>query len=94
MLSYVVPAFGRLPRSIVSVTVVAELMLLASLFPRKWPRLPPIDPLEETVLVRLGANELDATEYADELVDAVESCRNGLVDCAGRSVWARLSDGY
>lgn len=69
-----------------SVTVATELLLLASLFPRKWPRLLPIDPLEETVLVRLGANELDATEYADELVDAVESCRNGLVDCAGRSV--------
>jgi hypothetical protein len=75
------------------VTVVAELILLASLFPRKWPRLLRIDPWEDTVLVRLGANELDATEYAEEFVEAVESCRNGLVDCAGRSVWARLSDG-
>jgi hypothetical protein len=45
------------------------------------------------VLVRLGANELDATEYADEFVDAVDPCRNGLVDCEGRSVWARLRDG-
>ena len=51
------------------------------------------DPLEETVLVRLGINELDATEYADELVDAVDPFRNGLVDCEGRSVWARLRDG-
>jgi hypothetical protein len=75
------------------VTVVAELKLLASLLPRKWPKLLLIDPLEDTVLVRLGANELEATEYADELVDAVESCRNGLVDCAGRSVWARLRVG-
>jgi hypothetical protein len=32
----------------------------------------------------------DATEYADEFVDAVDPCRNGLVDCEGRSVWARL----
>jgi hypothetical protein len=67
-------------------------MLLASLFPRKCPKLVGIDALEETVLVRLGVNELDATEYADEFVDAVEPCRNGLVDC-GRSVWARLRDG-
>lgn len=44
------------------------------------------------MLVRLGANELDAMEYVDEFVDAVESCRAGLVDCVGRSVWARLSD--
>lgn len=45
------------------------------------------------MLVRLGAKELEATEYADELVDAVDPCRSGLVGCAGRSVWARLSDG-
>lgn len=51
------------------------------------------DALEETVLVRLGANELEAMEYADEFVDAVDPCRNGLVDCEGRSVWARLRDG-
>lgn len=52
-----------------------------------------MDALEETVLVRLGANELDATEYADESVDAVDPCRSGLDDCAGRSVWALLKDG-
>lgn len=93
MSSYVVPALDQLPRSIASVTVVTEFILLASLFPLKCPKLFGIEALEETVLVRLGANELDATEYADELVDAVDPCRNGLVDCGGRSVWVRLSDG-
>lgn len=92
MLSYAVPAFDHFPRSIASVAVVTELILLVSLFPRKCPRLFGIDALEETVLVRLGANELDATEYADEVVDAVDPCRNGLVS-EGKSVCDRLSDG-
>lgn len=52
-----------------------------------------MEALEETVLVRLGAKELDSTEYADELVEAVDPCRSGLDGCAGMSVWARLSEG-
>jgi len=66
---------------------------LASLFPRRCPRWLWTDALDETVLVRLGAKELDATEYAEEFVDAVDPFRSGLDDCAGRSVWARLNDG-
>lgn len=57
MFSYVEPAFAQAPRSPESIVIG-----LASLFPRWWPRLPGIDALEETVLVRLGANELEATE--------------------------------
>lgn len=40
-------------------------MVLSSLFPRLWPKLPveeAVDTWEETVLVRLGANEF---EYAE-----------------------------
>jgi hypothetical protein len=44
------------------------------------------------VLVRLGANELDETEYIDELVDAVESWRSGPDSCVGRSACARLRE--
>lgn len=57
MFSYVDPAFAQFPcRAESMVTTVA------SLFPLWWPMLLWIDALEETVLVRLGANELDATE--------------------------------
>lgn len=45
-----------------------------------------MDAFDETVLVRLGVNELDAIEYADEFVDAVDPCRSGLGACVGRSV--------
>lgn len=45
-----------------------------------------MDALEDTVLVRLGVNELDATELADELVDAVDPCRSGLDDSTRKSV--------
>jgi hypothetical protein len=62
MLSYAEPAFDQVPRSIASVTVFVEPTLAASLFPRRWPNVFGIDALEETVLVRLGTNELDATE--------------------------------
>lgn len=81
ILSYVVPALNRFASSAASIVTG-----LASLFPRWWPRLLDIDAFEETVLVRLGANELEATEYADEFVDAVDPCRSGLDGCDGISV--------
>lgn len=57
MFSYVVPAFDQLPAPLEF--IVAEPV---SLFPRWWPKLLEMEAFEETVLVRLGANELEATE--------------------------------
>lgn len=47
--------------------------------PRLWPKLFTEEAFEEIVLLRLGAALFEETEYADELVvEATESCRNGL----------------
>ena len=66
-------------------------MVFTSLFPRLWPKLgvKPIDPAEDTVLVRLGASESVDIEYTDEFVDAVEPWRSGLDVWVGKSVWVR-----
>jgi hypothetical protein len=57
MFSYAVPALAQLPPPLVSIVAGP-----VSLFPRWWPRLLWMDAFEETVLVRLGAKELEATE--------------------------------
>lgn len=45
------------------------------------------------MLVRLGAYAFEKTEYADELVEAVEPCRSGL-SVESISVCARLRAGF
>lgn len=61
-------------------------LIAASLYPRLWPApkvlIMLLEPLEETVLVRLGGNGLEAFEYADELVEALEACLKGLGELA------------
>ena len=66
--------------------------MFTSLLPRLWPGTDPDDAVEETVLVRLGANELDETVYIDELVEAVDPWRSGLDVWSGKSVCVRRDD--
>jgi len=40
--------------------------------------------------VRLGVKGFEKTEFADELVDAVEPWRSGLDEFVEKSVWTRL----
>ena len=58
-------------------------MPIASLIPLLWPAVEvryALEPAEERVLVRLGANMFEKFEYDEETVDAFEDCRAGSID--------------
>lgn len=90
MLSYVVPASAAL-----FVADAVGFMAASSLLPRLWPGflgdVENEDALDETVLVRLGACELNECELNEEFEDVVDPCLRGLGVGVPISVGVRLS---